>query len=90
MGSFSKINDQTLRGVNGGSGIFEGPWKSVKVERGYLALRSAPAYSDANEIGKLFNTQQVQIVGNESGNGYVWVWAPTLGKSGWVNQNNLV
>ena len=29
----------------------------------------------------------VQIIGNGSDNGYIWVWSPRLNRSGWVNAN---
>ena len=93
MAEFEKINDQDIEGVSGGSGqgLYEGPWKTVSgLKTGYLALRTSPAYSEANEIGELYNGQEVQITGNASDNGYIWVWAPSLGKSGWVNASYLV
>ena len=54
----------------------------------YLALRSAPAYDPSNEIGKIYNGQTVEITGGWSGE-YVWVYAPTLGMSGYVNGDYL-
>ena len=54
----------------------------------YLALRSAPAYDYYNEIGKLYNGDTVEITGSWSGE-YVWVYAPSLGMSGYVNGDYL-
>ena len=62
--------------------------KFVHVDTGYLALRTAPAYDEANEIGELYNGDSVEITGGRSGN-YVWVYSPKYGCSGYVNSNFL-
>ena len=56
------------------------------LESGHLAIRTAPAYDYSNEIGKLYNGMSVQITGGYQ-NGYVWVYSPDLGISGYVNQS---
>ena len=56
------------------------------LQEGYLAIRTAPAFQFENEIGKLYNGMKVQITGGTQ-NGYVWVFSPDLGISGYVNQN---
>lgn len=94
MSELQKIHDKEVEKVNGGAdgkqGLYEGPWKTVSgLTTGYLALRTEPYYSETNEIGELYNGQEVQVIGNDSGNGYTWVWAPTVGKSGWVNSSYL-
>ena len=74
-------------GAQGWSGLYQGPWKTVcNLQTGWLALRTAPAYDYTNEIGQLYNGDSVQICGNSSGNGYIWVYSPKLNMSGWVNQ----
>ena len=35
---------------------------SVRVEKGYLALRYAPGYDEANEIGELYTGDTVQVL----------------------------
>ncbi len=94
-----KITEEELKevagGVNGKVGLDEGPWMEVaNLKTGWLALRSDPSYNYNNEIGKLYNGDDVQIIGNGSGNengaSYVWVWSPKLNKSGWVNDSFLV
>ena len=73
-----------------GTGTTSGVTKTVKVKTGYLALRSAQAYDYKNEIGKLYTGQTVQVVNTgTSGSTYWWVYAPSLGKSGYVNKNYL-
>ena len=87
-----RMSVQELEQVNGGAdgklGIFEGPMKTVSgLKTGWLALRTAPSYDPKNEIGQLYNNEKVQVIGNDSDNGYTWVYAPSLNKSGWVNSN---
>ena len=63
-------------------------YKTVVGTKHYLALRSAAKYSDKNIIGKLYNGDQVIITGDWDGD-YVWVYAPCLDKSGYVNGDYL-
>ena len=56
----------------------------------YLALRTEMAYRDENEIGRIVNGQTVDVVDKCTGNPEYWyVYAPTLGKYGYVNCNYL-
>ena len=98
---FIKITEDELKNITGGvhgkRGLYEGPWKTVSgLETGYLALRSEPAYDDSNIIGRLYNGNNVQVIGNDAYTGnsydpyYTWVYAPVLNKSGWVNSRFLV
>ena len=57
----------------------------MKVKSGYLALRNAKAYDDANEIGQLNNGDTVQVQ-DSSGSTYWYVYSSRLGKSGYVNK----
>lgn len=61
----------------------------VHVDSGYLALRTAKAYDAANEIGKLYTGESVYVE-DASDSQYWWVYAPTLGKEGYVNKDYLV
>ena len=61
----------------------------VKVDSGYLALRNAKAFDSSNEIGKLYTGDKVEVQSKESGD-YWWVYAPSLGQSGYVNKNYLI
>ena len=61
---------------------------TVSVQSGYLALRNAKAYDDANEIGQL-NTGDTVQVQDSSGSTYWYVYSSRLGKSGYVNKNYL-
>ena len=90
---FKKVNEEELKDIAGGAkgkvADYNGPWKTVKgLKKGWLALRTAPCYDYSNEIGHLYNGDDVQICGRHDGD-YVWVWAPKLNKSGYVNRNFL-
>ena len=61
---------------------------SVKVSRGYLALRSAMSYDESNEIGEL-NTGDNVIVIDSSGSKYWYVYAPRLMEYGYVDNGYL-
>nr|WP_296028450.1 hypothetical protein [uncultured Blautia sp.] len=61
---------------------------SVKVSKGYLALRSAMAYDESNEIGEL-NTGDSVVVIDSSGLKYWYVYAPSLMKYGYVDNGYL-
>ena len=71
---------------NNHSGLF----KEVSVT-GYLALRGDTTYDDANELGKLYTGDVVQILGEAGSIGsYVWVYSPRLNEAGWVNAGFIV
>jgi len=72
---------QTAQNMNNNG---SGAWKTVYVTSNYLALRTAPAYDAANEVGKLNTGDKVQLVGGTSGS-YVQVYSPKCGCTGWVN-----
>ena len=61
---------------------------SVAVASGYLALRNAQAYNDANEIGKLYSGDTVDVM-NASDSTYWYVYSPKLDKSGYVDKNYI-
>ena len=65
--------------ANSGNGI-----RTVSVN-GYLALRNAPCYDAANEIGKLHTGDTVELVSTYNTGSYVEVFAPKLGCYGYVN-----
>ena len=61
---------------------------TVRVEKGYLALRTAQAYDYRNEIGKLYTGDTVEV--EEYGSGDYWyVYSSKLNKYGYVNNNYL-
>ena len=64
-----------------------GLW-TVKVEKGYLALRNKPAYNDSNEIGQLNTGDTVQVKDTSDSN-YWYVYSPLLDKTGYVDKNYI-
>ncbi len=64
------------------------PTRTVRVSKGYLALRSAKAYDPSNEIGRLY-TGDIVEVRDSSDRQYWYVYAPTLGRYGYVNKDYL-
>ncbi|MDO5132710.1 MAG: hypothetical protein Q4D81_06990 [Eubacteriales bacterium] len=63
---------------------------TVKVEKGYLALRTAPKYDKKNEIGKLYTGDTVvECPTNRDDNGYCYVYSPKLHKHGYVNADYI-
>ena len=62
---------------------------TVSVSSGYLALRTAKAYDEKNEIGQLYSGDTVQVQ-DTSDSTYWYVYAPKLNKSGYVNRNYLI
>ena len=64
------------------------PTKTVRVEKNYLALRNAKAFDSANEIGKLYTGEVVNVI-DSSDSTYWWVYSSKLGKEGYVNKNYL-
>ena len=65
-----------------------GKIKKVRKVKHFLALRTAAAYNDKNIIGKMYNGDEVRVIGNKKGN-YVWVYSFDLERSGYVNKNNI-
>ena len=66
---YRKMNNEELTqavgGLDGKVGLDEGPMRTVHgLQSGWLALRSEPRYDANNEIGKLYNGDKVQIMGN--------------------------
>lgn len=85
-GVYGFVNKDYLYGGSiGGSG----DTRTVKVDSGYLALRTAKAFDASNEIGQLYTGDQVQILDTRDST-YWYVYAPKLGRSGYVNRNYLV
>ena len=67
----------------------DGEQYTVKVDTGFLALRTKPAYDDANVIDELYSGDTV-LVQDRSRSDYWWVYAPRVDESGYVNKDYLV
>lgn len=57
--------------------------------KNYLALRSAPEYNAWNEIGKMYNGEEVEVLNKGTGS-YWYVYSGKLGKNGYVNSTYLL
>ena len=89
LGKYGYVNRNYLIKVASGTDnkISYTSYKVKGVDQ-YLALRKARAYKDSNEIGKIRNGQRIEHVANGDST-YWFVYAPTLGKYGYVNKNYL-
>ncbi len=85
-GQYGYVNKDYLYGGSIGGSCDTG---IVSVSEGYLALRTAKAYDAANEIGKLYSGDIVQLLDTRD-SAYWYVYAPKLGRSGFVNKDYLV
>ena len=61
---------------------------NVYVQSGYLALRTEPAYKYENEIGQLYNGDEVSVIDKSYGT-YWYVYSPKYDTYGYVNSNYL-
>lgn len=62
---------------------------TVKVDKGYLALRTEKDYNASNEIGELYTGDTVEVI-NSADASYWYVYVPKLNKYGYVNKDYLV
>ncbi|MDO5541037.1 MAG: hypothetical protein Q4F83_13395 [Eubacteriales bacterium] len=60
----------------------------VKVDSGYLALRSKPAYDSSNEIGQLYTGDTFYVM--DDGDSQYWYGYTEDQKAGYVNKDYLV
>ena len=67
---------------------FAGTMYTVSVSKGYLALRTAKAYDDKNEIGELYTGDVVQLL-ETSDTKYWYVYSPRLMKYGYADCNYI-
>ncbi len=94
LDKYGYVNKDYLKAVSSSSSSkpvttnTSGYW-TVKVDSGYLALRTAKAFEYENEIGELYTGDTVQVQ-DTSDSTYWYVYAPSLGKSGYVNRNYLI
>lgn len=90
LGMYGYVNSEYLTTTPMGTGQnrSSGMKYYANVNTGYLALRSAPAYDSSNEIGKIANGQEVNVI-DTSEDPYWYVYVPGLGQSGYVNSEYL-
>ena len=89
------VNKNYLKSSSSGSSssssssTVSGKTMTVKVDDGYLALRTAKAFVYENEIGSLYTGDKVTVIEQQAGT-YWYVYSPKHGKYGYVNKNYLV
>ena len=86
LGKSGYVNNNYLIYLSGQSAAPASGSYTVRVSKGYLALRSAKAYDSSNEIGELYTGDTV-TVSDSSDSQYWYVYSPKLGKSGYVNKD---
>lgn len=87
LGMWGYVNSDYLTSSGGGSPSTSTTTYTVKVDSGYLALRTAPAFDASNEIGALYTGDKVEV--SDSSGTYWWVYSPKYGAWGYVNGNYL-
>ncbi len=88
LGKSGYCNSKYLIG-GGSSSSSSGMTRTVRVQTGYLALRTAMAYDSSNEIGAMYTGETVQVQNTNTGTEYWYVYSPKLGKSGYCNSKYL-
>lgn len=90
------LGNQTQTALQNSNGGITGPGSAPESDLGdyyvagvtqYLALRREKSYDSANEIGKLYNGECVQVLSREGT--YWYVYAPKLGMYGYANGEYL-
>ncbi len=89
-GKYGYVNKDYLykESVSANNGSCNNDSRIVNVSKGYLALRTAKSYDEKNEIGELYTGDTVQLI-DTSDPSYWYVYAPKLGKTGYVNKPEL-
>lgn len=93
LGMYGYVNSDYLQsGTAGRRASSTGPSGSTlyyaSVSSGYLALRTEKSYDEANEIGPIYNGEEVWVIDSSTGT-YWYVYSPTLDAYGYVNSNYL-
>ena len=88
LGKSGYVNNNYLIYLSGQSAAPASGSYTVRVSKGYLALRSAKAYDSSNEIGELYTGDTV-TVSDSSDSQYWYDYSPKIGKSGYVNKDYL-
>lgn len=87
LDKYGYVNKDYLVG-GGSTRSYSADTRTVRVSKGYLALRTSRAYDERNEIGELYTGDTVELM-DTSDSTYWYVYAPKLGKYGYVNKDYL-
>lgn len=88
LGSYGYTNSDYLVSSYTSVKIYNDNVYYANVSTGYLALRNAKAFDSANEIGKIANGQEVDVIDFTTGT-YWYVYVPDLDAYGYVNSEYL-
>ena len=88
LGSYGYTNSDYLVSSYASVNIYNDNVYYANVSTGYLALRNAKAFDSANEIGKIANGQEVDVIDFSTGT-YWYVYVPDLDAYGYVNSEYL-
>lgn len=88
LGAYGYTNSDYLVSSSGSVKAYDNSVYYASVASGYLALRSAMAYDASNEIGKIANGQEVDVIDSSTGT-YWYVYVPALNQYGYVNSEYL-
>lgn len=85
---YGYVNNDYLDAItSSGGSSYNSTW-TVRVNSGYLALRSAKAFDSSNEIGQLYTGDTVWL-SDSSDPTYWYVYSPKLNLYGYTDQNYL-
>ncbi|MDO4804000.1 MAG: SH3 domain-containing protein [Lachnospiraceae bacterium] len=87
LNKYGYVDKSYLRKVAGQDSASYTSYK-VRGVKNYLALRNEMKKSSSNEIGKIWEGERVEFIGRGDST-YWFVYAPTLGKYGYVDNNYL-
>ena len=93
-GKIKMMNREELKAENmeqvvGGKSVFDNfeKRKVSGLKTGWLALRNDTAYDPKNEIGQLYNGDEVQVYYDCTRNGYTWLYFRNSTRVAGVNSN---
>ena len=85
---YGYVNNDYLDAITSSGGSSYNTTWTVRVNSGYLALRSAKAFDSSNEIGQLYTGDTVWL-SDSSDPTYWYVYSPKLNLYGYTDQNYL-
>ena len=86
LDKYGYVNKKYLKGASGTPSSYIAKM-TVTVAKGYLALRTKPAYDASNEIGELYSGDTFYVT--EKGGKYWYGYSPKYDKYGYVNGSYL-
>lgn len=88
LGAYGYTNSDYLVSSYGSVNFYNDYIYYADVDTGYLALRYERAFDSSNEIGKIADGQEVDVIDKSTGT-YWYVYVPSLNQYGYVNSDYL-